>query len=99
MATTITEKSTLDINFATGNDSMGSYIWKFNDPSSSITTLTQIRQKFGFTSTGQPDPTSTGIFGALYTAGLRTYAKGEEIKTISSAQKVSTVITKEDMPE
>lgn len=99
MATVISEKRTLDINFATGNDSMGSYIWKFNDPSSSITTLTQIRQTFGFNSSGQPDATSTGLFGSLYADGLRLYAKGEVIQAISSAQKVSTVITKEDMPE
>lgn len=99
MATIITQVNTLDISFAIGNDSMGSYTWKFNNPSASITTLTQIRQKFGFDSNGQPDSTSTGLFGSLYADGLRLYAKNQVIQAITSAQKVSVVTTKEDMPE
>lgn len=95
MATTISNKHTLDINFTIGTAG-NSYIWKFNEPEANITTLAQIRNAFGFDNDGNPS-TDTGLFGSLYQDGLRLYAKNEEIKTISSAQKVTTTITKEDM--
>lgn len=93
MATTIKQTHTLDITFDINS---GSYIWKFNEPDASISTLAQIRNAFGLTNDGEPS-TDTGLFGSLYQDGLRLYAKGEELKTISSAQKVTTTITKEDM--
>lgn len=97
MPTVMSIKNTLDIKFNTSND--GSYTWKLNDPSTNITTLTQIKNHFGFDNAGNPS-SGTGLFGSLYQDGLRLYdSNNRELKSIESAQKVSTVITKEDMPD
>ena len=100
MSQIISQKYTLDINFSTvdplgGN---GSYTWKFNDPQGSVSTVTQIRQSFGFDSNGDPS-TGTGLFGSLYQDGLRLFTKsGAELKTIDGARKIQVITTREDLP-
>lgn len=100
MATVITQKYTLDINFSTV-DSLtgdGNYTWKFNDPQGSVSTVTQIRQSFGFDANGDPS-TGTGLFGSLYQDGLRLFTKsGAELRAIDGAKKIQIITTREDLP-
>ena len=94
----VSQKFTLDIDFSTGQNNDGSYTWKFNDPDSGVSTVTQIRQSFGFDSNGDPS-TGTGLFGSLYQDGLRLYTKsGETLNKITGAKKIQVITTREDLP-
>lgn len=100
MAATISSSETLDIAFdtITFNGQSGTFTWKLNDPHGSITTVTQIRQTFGFNSDGDPS-TGTGLFGSLYQDGLRLTTKNNDtLQAISGARKVEVITTKEDLP-
>ena len=95
----VSQKYTLDIDFSTGQNNDGSYTWKFNDPIGSVSTVTEIRLAFGFDSLGNPDSTSTGLFGSLYADGLRMFTKsGETLNNITGAKKIQVITTREDLP-
>ena len=99
MAATVTDRRTLDITFhiSDGTAVGDSLTWKLNNPSSSVTTLQNVRDAFGgdsgflsdyFTQDSNANPNQK-----MYICD----ASGNRIDNVDAAKKVSVVTTKEDL--
>lgn len=100
MSATVKTTNTLDITFhvidgtAVGNQ----FTWKFDNPTDSVGSLSQVRTAFAGPSGFLSDYFTDEFPG--YPDDAKMYicdASGNKIDMIDAAKKVSTVITKEDL--
>lgn len=102
MAVTITNRSTLNIQFHTqdGTTTGGSYTWKLNYPiggASSTLTLLQVKEAFGWDSIGNDwDPNSEYFLGGRCKIPILT-KENYPIDGIDAASIVTVTTTKNEL--
>lgn len=92
MATTVTNRETLDINFHVNDGTVtgSNYVWKLNNPVSGLT-LNNVKDALGAL------PSSTSGWMAIITTNPLYTKDGGNIDGIDGATVVTTTITKNEL--